>query len=52
MQGKQVGNSACREAEGRNGATECAKAIHLTYSPLSQTAGVEIAFVQKDTEEH
>lgn len=52
MQVKQVGNSACREAVGRNGATEHAKAIHLTYSPLSQTAGIEIVLVQRDTEEH
>lgn len=52
LQGKQAGNSAWREAVGTNRATECAKIIHLTYSPLSQTAAVGIAFVQRDTEEH
>lgn len=52
MQGEQDGNSACREAVGRNGATDYDKAIHETYSPLSQTAGVEIILVQRDTEGH
>lgn len=48
MQGEQAELSACREAVGRKGATESAKTVNLTYSPLSQTAGVETEYIHSE----